>query len=178
MTGTPASAPGPTPRQDTASARRVVVGIGELAVSTHQKDVIVTHGLGSCVAVCVFDPIAAVAAMLHFLLPEAAINEERARAQPAAFADTGIALLMQTAAAHGVDRKRAIVKLIGGAELGESHGVLQIGRRNVAAAQSLLSQLGVLVTAMDTGGDCPRTVHLSAQDGRVRIFSGDRMKEL
>src|SRR6185369_627123 len=55
-------------------ARRLVIGIGEFAVSNRPGDVIVTHALGSCIAVCIFDPRAGVAGMLHFMLPEASIN--------------------------------------------------------------------------------------------------------
>jgi hypothetical protein len=88
------------------SPRRLVIGIGELAVSNRPGDVIVTHALGSCIAVCVFDPVASIAGMLHFLLPEARINPERARQQPAVFADTGIPLLFQTAYEYGLVKRR------------------------------------------------------------------------
>ena len=161
-------------------ANRVVVGIGEFAVSANRDDVIVTHALGSCVAVCLFDPVAGVAAMLHFLLPESKINEERARTQPAAFADTGIPLLFQAAYKQGLDKKRTIVKLAGGAELSDqASGSLQIGRRNALAARNLLWRNGVLINAQDVGGVIPRTVHLAAQDGRVQIFNGrEQTKEL
>ncbi len=59
--------------------RRLVVGIGELAVSNDRDELIVTHALGSCIAVCIFDPVVGVAAMLHFLLPDSRINADRAR---------------------------------------------------------------------------------------------------
>ena len=62
---------------------RLVVGIGELAVSQSPEDVIVTHALGSCIAVCLWDPAVRVAGLVHFLLPEAKLNMERARRQPA-----------------------------------------------------------------------------------------------
>ena len=48
---------------------RVVIGIGELVVTTAPDAEIVTHALGSCVAVCLWDPVTHVAGMLHFLLP-------------------------------------------------------------------------------------------------------------
>jgi chemotaxis protein CheD len=163
-----------------AGQPRVVVGIGEFAVSQNPDEVIVTHALGSCIAVCIFDPVAKVAAMLHFLLPEAQINEERARAQPAAFADTGIPMLFQAAYKVGLDKKRAIVKLAGGAELGETTGsALQIGRRNALAAKNLLWKNGVLVKSQDVGGSTARTVYLSVQDGRMQIVDGrETTKEL
>src|SRR5438309_10213160 len=95
-------------RDDTLTPRRVVIGIGEFAVSNRPGDVIVTHALGSCIAVCICDPRAGVAGMLHFLLPESSINPERAREQPGVFADTGIPLLFEAAAQYGLVRKRAV----------------------------------------------------------------------
>ena len=162
------------------AVRRITVGIGELAVTDNADDVIVTHALGSCIAVCLFDPVAGVSAMLHFLLPESKINEERARTQPGAFADTGIPLLFQSAYKLGLDKKRAIVKLAGGAELGEAtSSSLQIGRRNALAAKNILWRNGVLINAQDVGGTAARTVHLIALDGRLQIFNGrEQIKEL
>ena len=159
---------------------RLVVGIGEFAIATRADQSIVTHALGSCIAVCLFDPVAGVAAMLHFLLPESSINPERARTQPGSFADTGIPLLFQTAYQYGLEKKRTIVKLAGGAEVSESgNAALQIGRRNALAAKNLMWRNGVLIKNHDVGGNVARTVHLSARDGRVQIFNGrDLLKEL
>ncbi len=159
--------------------RRLIVGIGELAVSNHPGDVIVTHALGSCVAVCVFDRASSVAGMLHFLLPESRINRERARAQPAVFADSGIPLLFQTAYQHGLDKRRAVVTLVGGAEVSQAAGVaFRTGLRNALAAKSILWRNGVFVSAEEVGGTRARTVHLPVADGRLRIFDGERFKEL
>lgn len=162
------------------AADRLVVGIGEYAIATRPDQTIVTHALGSCIAVCLFDPVAGVAAMLHFLLPESSINPERARLQPGSFADTGIPLLFKTAYEAGLEKKRTIVKLAGGAEVSESSGAqLQIGRRNALAAKNLMWRNGVLIKSHDVGGNVARTVHLSARDGRVQIYNGrELLKEL
>ena len=120
-----------------AGTRRLVIGIGEFAVSNRPGDLIVTHALGSCIAVCVFDPRAGVAGMLHFLLPEASINPDRARQQPGVFADTGIPLLFEAAYQYGLSRKRAIVTLVGGAEMTLQTGsTFGTGRRNALAAKN------------------------------------------
>lgn len=167
------------PSAASAPSRRIVVGIGELAVSNDPDDVIVTHALGSCIAVCIFDPVASVAAMLHFLLPESRINRERARQQPGAFADTGIPLLFQTAYQYGLDKTRAVVKLAGGAETAEtSASAFMTGKRNALAARNLLWRNGVLIRAQDIGGTIARTVHLAVQGGRVQIFNGRDFREL
>jgi chemotaxis protein CheD len=165
---------------DVGEVRRRIVGIGELVVSDGADELIVTHALGSCVAVCIHDPVARVAAMLHFMLPESRINPERARQQPATFADTGIPLLFQTAYRFGLEKRRAIVKLVGGAEITPAvDAAFRTGQRNHLAAKQVLWRNGVLVNAEDTGGNQARTVHLAVTDGRVRVFTGrNEMKEI
>jgi len=161
------------------ATRRHVVGIGEWAVSSRAGDVLMTHGLGSCVAVCLFDPHTTVAGLLHFLLPEARINPDRARLQPAVFADTGIPLLLSAAAQQGLVRRRAIVKLVGGAEMvGPPDVTFNTGRRNVLAARNLLWRNGVFVARQDVGGTAARTLHLSVTTGRLLVFNQDACKEL
>ncbi|HEX6161970.1 MAG TPA: chemotaxis protein CheD [Vicinamibacterales bacterium] len=157
---------------------RVVIGIGELAVSNDPGSRITTHAVGSCIAVCAYDPVAAVAGMLHFLLPEASINPDRASAHPAAFADTGIPLLFQRAYAHGLVKQRAIVKLVGGADMAPATGAFNTGARNLLAARNLLWRNGVLIAAEDVGGTDARTVHMSVRDGRLQVISGRSHKDL
>jgi chemotaxis protein CheD len=158
------------------SINRLVVGIGEFAVSDRPSDVIVTHALGSCIAVCVFDPERQVAGMLHLLLPESRINPQRAAEQPAAFADTGIPLLFQAAYNLGAQKARCRVCLIGGAEVAahQSAGpcAFNIGRRNQLAAKNTLWRNGVLIDREDTGGKTIRTVHLWVADGRLQVSAG------
>ncbi len=165
------SAPPLAPPQ---AGRRLVVGIGEFAVSDQPADVIVTHALGSCIAVCLFDPVAHVIGLIHVLLPESKINPARALQQPAAFADTGIPLLFQTAYKYGVEKKRCVVHLIGGAEVATTAGgtgAFNIGKRNVLAAKNALWRNGVLIKAESVGGTTVRTVNLVG-DGRVLVTSG------
>src|SRR5215470_9550579 len=132
---------------DTVSPRRVVIGIGEFAVSDRPGDVIVTHALGSCIAVCIYDPVSCVGGMLHFLLPEARINPDRARTHPAVFADTGIPLLFQNAYSHGLVKHRAIVKLVGGADMAHTTVAFSTGKRNLLAARNLLWRNGVFIAS-------------------------------
>jgi chemotaxis protein CheD len=158
---------------------RRVIGIGEFVVSNVPSHVIATHAVGSCIAVCVFDPEVQVAGMLHFLLPESSINPGRAEADPAVFADTGIPLLFQTAYGYGLCKKRAIVKIVGGAEMPRTgNGSFNTGRRNVIAARNLLWRNGVFLADEDVGGTHARTIHLSVETGRLQIFSGQIYKEL
>lgn len=169
------------PVQSAASpaARRVVVGIGEFAVSDDPSASVVTHALGSCVAVCIWDPTAVVGGLLHVLLPDSKINPERARQQPAAFADTGIPLLFKTAYAKGLDKKRCRVRLIGGASVaGLPPSEAAVGKRNILAARSLLWRNGVLIEREVVGGNEARTVSMRVGDGVTKIGSGVHAEEL
>ena len=161
-----------------SAGRRLVIGIGEFAVSNRPGDVIVTHALGSCIAVCVFDPRAGVAGMLHFLLPESSINPDRARYQPGVFADTGIPLLLDAASQYGLSKKRALVTLVGGAEMTQQAGSFATGRRNALAAKNVLWRAGVFVSGQEIGGSGARTLYLSVADGRMEVHNGQAYKEL
>ena len=160
------------------SATRMVIGIGEFVVSPRRDSRITTHAVGSCIAVCVFDPVVHVGGMLHFLLPDASINPQRARTHPAVFADTGIPLLFQSAYTHGLVKQRAIVKLVGGADMAHATVAFNTGKRNLLAARNLLWRNGVFITAEDVGGTDARTVHMSVETGRLQVLSGRSLKEL
>ncbi len=150
--------------------QRVVIGIGEAAVAGADAT-IVTHALGSCVAVCLWDPEARVGAMLHFLLPESRVNPDRAKKQPGTFADTGIPLLIQEAIQRGLNKKRCRAHLFGGAAVG-AQGGLDVGTRNALAARRLLWQHGIFIHAEALGGTDPRTVNFSIADGHYQVSCG------
>jgi chemotaxis protein CheD len=161
------------PAAAVSGERRIVVGIGEFAVSNDRESLIVTHALGSCIAVCLWDPVASVAGLLHLLLPDSRINPQRAQQQPAAFADTGIPLLFHAAYEYGVDKKRCRVRLAGGADVsGLANGEGSVGKRNLLATRNLLWRNGVLIEKELVGGTSARTVALHVRDGRLRISSG------
>jgi chemotaxis protein CheD len=158
----------------TDGARVLRIGIGEFVVSNSEQDVITTVALGSCVAVCLWEPEAKVAGMLHFMLPDSKLSSERAQVQPAAFADTGIPLLFRAAYNLGAQKKRCLVRLIGGAELGGPksptlEGVFNVGPRNVLAARGVLWRNGIMTHGESVGGGAARSVSLPVADGRVAV---------
>ena len=72
-----------------------VVGISEIYVSDDANDELVTYSLGSCICVTVYDPIAKVAGMIHYMLPLSKVSPEKAKKTPAMFADTGVTELLR-----------------------------------------------------------------------------------
>jgi chemotaxis protein CheD len=163
------------PASGAGAGHKHVVGIGELAVSSGAGDQIVTHALGSCIAVCVWDPVSNVAGLLHYLLPESKINPQRAVTQPATYADTGIPLLLEKCFALGAIKSRIVVRLIGGAEVAGGGGAFNVGKRNILAARNLLWKHGVMIRGECVGGSQARTVHMDVGPGRIRVTSGSEL---
>jgi chemotaxis protein CheD len=161
------------PADETVRSGAITVGIGEFAVIARTDSQLITHALGSCVAVCIWDSQAHVAGLLHFLLPDISPHSRRRETQPAAFANTGIPLLFEAAYLKGLHKARAQVYLVGGAEVaGLGLGHRQIGKRNISAARRLLWANGVLIAGEETGGVIPRSVYLCGNTGRLRVRAG------
>ena len=143
----------------------ITVGVGDCRVSNDRNAALVTHALGSCIAVAVFDAHACVAGLLHLLLPESGLNPELARQQPHMFADTGIPDLLREVYAHGAGRNHLAVWLVGGAQVLDPNGVFQIGRKNYEASRRILQAAGIGVQAEAVGGSISRTLRLEIGSG-------------
>ncbi|MFW5722483.1 MAG: chemotaxis protein CheD [Desulfohalobiaceae bacterium] len=162
---------GPTPGGETR-----VIGVGELAAGKTAGQILKTYGLGSCVAVNVFDPATKVAGMAHVALPDSGIWASQPVRKPAYYADKALPLLLRSMAAltGGSLTRGCQVKLVGGANVIGSKGAFRIGDRNVDILRELLQQLGLWIAAEDLGGTISRTVSLDVATGRVRVDSPGR----
>ena len=152
----------------------VIVGITDCKVSRDADAVLITYALGSCIAVALYDPVAKLGGMLHYMLPESAIDASKAERNPWMFADTGIARLIEVLKSSGGVPRRMVVRLAGGAQVLDSQGVFQIGKRNTLAARRILWKEGLLIAAEEVGGEVSRTTRLEVSSGRmwVRESSG------
>lgn len=144
----------------------LVVGVGDCRVSDAADDVLVTYALGSCIAVAIYDPLAHVGGILHYMLPESGIDPAKAAQNPYMFADTGIPLLFRQAYERGAEKKRLIVRVAGAAQVMDSEGVFNIGKRNYLAMRKIFWKAGVLIHGEAVGGTMSRTVRLEVGTGR------------
>ena len=159
--------------------KSLVVGISDCKVSNDLDSTLVTYALGSCIAVVLYDPATKVGGLLHYMLPESALDTQKAQQNPFMFADTGIRALLQAVTARGAHPKRMVVRLAGGAAVLDSEGVFQIGKRNYLAARKILWKAGVLISAEAVGGEVSRTIRLDLATGRMWIReAGTIEKEL
>ena len=147
------------------------VKVADLAVGRDEQTLI-TIGLGSCVAIALYDAAARVGGLAHTLLPDEAMARDRSN--PAKFPSSAIATLLAEMTRLGADARRVRAKLIGGASMFANlmpAGGINIGDRNVAAARQALAARGVPVIAEDVGSDHGRSVHFHLEDGRVEVRS-------
>ena len=147
----------------------VVVGVADCRISSDPQAVLVTYALESCIALMIHDPVAGVAGLLHFMLPESNLDPEKARQNPYMFADTGIPLLFRAAYDQGADKRRLVVTAAGGAQVMDPTGFFNIGKRNHLAMRKILWKAGVLVHGEEVGGAASRTVRLEVRTGRVLL---------
>jgi chemotaxis protein CheD len=155
-------------------SQRVVIGVGDMAVSNNDTVTLSTYALGSCVGVVAYDPVSHASGILHLMLPDSTISPDKATKQPAMFADTGLPLLFK--ALTGVRAERARVRLFvaGGASVLNGADPFKIGERNSLAVQKFLKTNGYSVAGQDLGGSINRTVHLEISTGKVTLKTPDR----
>jgi chemotaxis protein CheD len=150
-------------------AQRVVIGVGDMAVSNNTMVTLSTYALGSCIGVVAYDPVAKVGGILHLMLPESSISPDKAQTQPAMFADTGLPLFFRALAGMKADRSRLRLFVTGGACVLASHDSFKIGERNTKATLDYLAANGFRVRQQVTGGTTNRTVHLEISGGAMTL---------
>lgn len=134
---------------------------------------LVTYALGSCVGICLYDPLLGLAGMVHILLPcqKDAVN----RSNSYKFADAGIRSLIGDMESLGAKKERMTAKIAGGASMFKTlEGHMDIGDRNIKAARSALLQEKIPLLSEDTGKDYGRTIYFSAETGRLTVKSVGR----
>lgn len=157
----------------------LAVGVGDVKLSGNTGETLVTYGLGSCIGVTIWDPVTRVGGLLHFMLPESQSDPEKARKNPALYADTGIPLLFRSAYQLGADKQRLVVRVAGGAQVLDGNGVFNIGKRNYLAMKKIFWKAGVLVHAEEVGGNASRTLRLEIATGKLLLQeAGEEAREL
>ncbi len=157
----------------------LIVGISDIKISNNPNETIVTYALGSCIGIVVYDPVAKVGGMLHYMLPDSTLDAKKARDNPAMFADTGIPSLFKACYSLGAEKKRMIVKVAGGASILDDTNFFRIGQKNIMAMRKIFWKNNVMINAEDTGANHNRTVRLEMASGKTYVkTSGGEMKEL
>jgi chemotaxis protein CheD len=149
----------------------IVVRVADLAAASGEA-VLITLGLGSCVACVLHDPVAGAGGLAHVLLPSRTLARDHSN--PAKFPESAVPLLVERLVALGAQRERLRARLVGGATMFgniSAPGVALMGERNLQAVREALKAARIPVVAEDTGKDYGRSVYLFLPAGRLEVRS-------
>ena len=142
-----------------------------MKLSRSADDIIVTHALGSCLGIVLYDPVAKVGGIHHAMLPQASVNPAKAEANPYAFVDVGTPAYIQAALAAGAAKNRLVVKVAGGAAMNSGADMFAVGKRNFLMLRKILWKQGLMIKNQDVGGTISRTLYLELATGQTWIVS-------
>lgn len=150
----------------------VVLNLGETCTSNHFV-VMKCHGLGSCIALFIFDVASRNSAGAHIMLPG---SFDGSRLAPECYALNAIHTLIAFLKASGseVFNLRAVV--IGGGNT-TNIPALDIGEKNAASVLDELKKQRIVISRMCVGSNVARTASFCSRSRRVQITKVDPFKK-
>jgi len=147
----------------------LVVGIGGFAVSGRRDDVIKTFALSTCVGLVYYNRTRPCMGMAHIQLPNARTGGKWD--EPSRFADVAPGhLLSEMTKKFGVGRGDLLVSLFGGIDPRTERDCFRIGEKNLDVVRTVLRQMGLRFSDMDTGGQVSRTLVAHVDSGIVEVI--------
>jgi chemotaxis protein CheD len=156
----------------------ILIGIGEMKISTSPGDILKTMALGSSVAVIFLSPKQYAAGLVHVVLPDSLYHGKRLSQLPGYFADSAIPCLLRELQ-NGVDQfdtSEIQVKLAGGSSILDPDNIFNIGQKNISAIETVLKNNLLTVAAKDTGKNFSRSVEVEVFTGKVFVSAPGRGK--
>lgn len=162
--------PSPLPRA-ADGLKRVTIMQGETKVSD-DPGIVLTTVLGSCISACLFDPVAKVGGLNHFLLAEPGSGETDVRSLQR-YGVYAMEVLINAMMAMGATRTNLKARLYGGASLRD--GFRDIGATNALFARRFLRDERIALVGEDIGGHGARRVEFRPTLGLARCrIANDR----
>lgn len=131
------------------------------------RNVLIVTVLGSCVSVCLYDKVARIGGMNHFMLPDH--HEGGVLSESARYGAYAMEILINNLIKAGASRKRLEAKVFGAGRVLSGLTHTDVGARNASFAMHYLDDEGIAVKANDLLGIYPRKVYFFASEGRVLI---------
>lgn len=116
---------------------------------------IVTTILGSCISVCLYDPVLKIGGINHYML---ALWNGEGLPSPR-YGNIAIKKLVERLLDLGASLDRLKAKVFGGAAVLQSgSGLMGVGERNIIVAEDMLSDLNIPIVSKDVGGTLGRKI--------------------
>lgn len=122
--------------------------------------------LGSCISVCLWDPVARMGGMNHYLLPF--WNGDGLRTPK--FGNIAVPMLIEKLLEAGCKKVNIRAKIFGGAKvLDNPSGLVSIGERNIHYAETALEEAHIPLIVKDVGGILGRKLLFLTGTGEVLV---------
>ncbi|MFN8588881.1 MAG: CheR family methyltransferase [Burkholderiaceae bacterium] len=149
---------------DVRSLPRVNVIIGGVRAS--RDPIILRTVLGSCICACVYDPVARIGGINHFMLPDG-LDE---RAMPTRFGVNAMEVLINEVLKLGGDRRRLQAKAFGAAHVLSDVGLSpDVPRKNAKFIKEFLQAEGIPLVSSRLGGSAPVEVVFTTDTAKAMV---------
>lgn len=140
----------------------------EMYVTTENECIFTV--LGSCISVCLFDKIASIGGMNHFMLAKKNAKFSTDTIESGRYGETAIALLIEKMVKKDAQKGNLDAWIIGGSSA-VSQCCMQhnIAKENALFAKQYLEQQRIPIIGVDTGGSSARKVYFDAHSGKVNV---------
>lgn len=126
----------------------------------------VTTVLGSCISVCLWDPVLRSGGINHYML---ALWNGEGLPSPK-YGNIAITKLIEKMLAMGSSRQHLKAKVFGGAAvIKNTSGLLDVGNRNIILAQDMLRDEKIPIISSDVGGSLGRKLLFNTATGSVLV---------
>ncbi len=152
-----------------------IVGMGDVVLG-HLGDTLAIYGLGSCIALVIYDPLKKVGCMLHVLLPQSPVDSLIIDTR---YANKGFDRMLNYLKFAGAKKNNLLAKLVGGTRIINDNGSSSdIGKRNEMSCKQLLNDHGIRIVSEDCGGIKSRSVFFTVSDMKFTIRCDNQLSKV
>ena len=146
---------------------------GDIAFT--KRETLLSTLLGSCISVCLHDPVGRRGGMNHYMLPTA--GKQGVEGGRGKYADYSLPRLLAMALRAGGRQGDLVASVFGGGQVtghlsaAADLGLFDVGRRNAEAAFLWLKSEKIPIVRHDTGGIVGRKIHMNTATNEIQVIA-------
>lgn len=154
------------------------VTMGDMSIS-NDKEITLDTFVGSCIALCLYDPYAMIAGMAHIMLPNS-IERKVNPNNPGKYANHAVETTIKIMIEQGANIKKIRASMAGGAKIFSDeggNGLFNIGERNAEAVKYFLHEKKIPLISSDVGLNHGRWVKFNVKSGKMTVSNTKRKEK-
>lgn len=155
------------------------VGIADYKITLNGG--LLTLGLGSCVAVCIYDVYTGRGGLAHIMLPNKNPGSNPPHTSRLKYADIALPEMIDEMISLGSQKINLRAVIVGGGNMfinSSTPAEQGVGHRNQESVKKILSSYSIPIVAQDVGGNIGKTVYFDLKNGDVYVKKGVDIEQL